>query len=100
MSTLPDAGRQERARNLLFLADPERWPAWPFLPLVRRSAGGEMTCGLLCDLMALYGLTGFRATVFVTNLFTVPPDLEGFLALPKETFDTAEEVFEAGWRVD
>jgi hypothetical protein len=30
----------------------------------------------------------------------LPPDLPAFLALPHETFDTAEELADAGWLVD
>ena len=45
-------------------------------------------------------MTGYSATVFITNLFMLPPDLSAFLALPHETFDTAEELARAGWRVD
>jgi len=50
--------------------------------------------------MGLYGIPGYGATVFIANLLLVPDKLKDFLALPKEVFDTAEEVFSAGWRVD
>jgi hypothetical protein len=33
-------------------------------------------------------------------LFLLPEDLAQFLALPHETFDSAEELAGAGWRVD
>ena len=62
----------DRSRNLLFLATPALWGCWPYLPLVRRNPGEGEECGLLCD----------------------------FLALPKEVFDSPEEVYSAGWRVD
>jgi hypothetical protein len=99
----------ERSRNLLFMAQPKRWSAWPFLPLIHRTTegDGDYECGVLFDLMGLHGMTGFAATVFFTNLFTLPPTLDDFLALPKEVlalpkevYDTPEEVFAAGWRVD
>ena len=35
-----------------------------------------------------------------TNPFLIPRHFEALLALPKEAFDTAEEVIAAGWRVD
>jgi hypothetical protein len=92
------AGR-ERSRNLLFLSSPRLWPAYPFLPLVRR-AGGEDECGLLIDLAGLFGVYGYGSTVFLANLFDLPPTLAGFLALPRRAFDSADEVFDAGWRVD
>ena len=30
----------------------------------------------------------------------LPPTFERFLALPRDTFDTAEELLDAGWAVD
>ena len=48
----------------------------------------------------LYGLYGYSATVFLTNLFARPLALPAFLAPPKLVFDTAEEVFAGGWRID
>ena len=96
----PDAACDERLRNLLFLSTPRLWPVWPFLPLIRRRAGCADECGLLYDLFGLKGTTGFSATVFLANLFTIPPTEPEFLALPHETFDSADEIFAAGWRVD
>ena len=95
-----EAGSQERARNLLFLGRPDLWPVWPFLPLVRRSDGQEEECGVLCDVLGLTGRPGHSATVHFANVFLLPPTLEGLLALPREVFDTPEEVFAAGWRID
>jgi len=46
------------------------------------------------------GLTGYSATVFLTSLFLLPATWDEFRALPHETFDGAEELFDAGWRVD
>jgi hypothetical protein len=52
------------------------------------------------DALGACQLAGYSATVFLTNLFLMPPSLDDFLALPHETFDTPEEVFAAGWIVD
>jgi hypothetical protein len=46
------------------------------------------------------GLTGLSTTIYFTNLFSLPASLNEFLALPHETFDSAEEVVQAGWLVD
>src|SRR5262245_39679733 len=73
---------------------------WPFLPLVRRRPGRPEECGLLYDLYRLSGRTGYSATVWLCNLFDLPPTEERLLALPKEVYDRAEEVYEADWRVD
>jgi hypothetical protein len=86
-------------RTVLFLAHPELWPLWPFLPVVRRGSGGE-ELGVVYDARRASELTGYSATVFLRNMFTLPDQLSEFLTLPKEVFDTAEELAEAGWRVD
>lgn len=90
--------RHARERTLLFLTTPALWPQWPFLPVVRRTRGVE-ELGVVFDSRAA-GLTGFSATVFHSNLFTLPPTLDRFLALPHDTFDSAEELAAAGWCVD
>lgn len=90
-----------RARDLtvLFLSTPALWPHWPFLPVVRRRPGRAEELGVVFDARAAR-LTGHSATVYFTNLFLLPPDLPTFLALPHETFDTAEELADGGWLVD
>ena len=99
---MPSTTRAEcdRHRNLLYFTTPSLWERWPFLPLVRRRAGAEEECGLLCDVLGMGGTPGYSTTVISCNLFLVPPCLGDLLALPKEVFDLPEEVYEAGWRVD
>ena len=87
-----------RDRTVLFAANPALWPAWPFLPVVRRSRGRE-ELGVVFDSRAA-GLTGFSAAVMICNLFSLPASFDEFLALPKEVFDSAEELSQAGWQVD
>ena len=100
MSAPPTSADSGRSRTLHFLSDPESWPLWPFLPLVRRRPGHDEELGVLYDALHARGLAGFACTVFLTNLFTLPESLDQFLTLPRETFDTFEEVADAGWRVD
>jgi hypothetical protein len=89
-----------RSRTLHFLAHPEQWPYWPFLPVVRRRPGQEEELGVVYDALHAGGRAGYSSTVFGTNLFTLPGRLEDFLALPREVFDTFEELADAGWGVD
>ncbi len=87
-------------RNLLYLTTPGLWPLWPYLPLVRRRAGQEEECGVLVDVMKSFGVPGYSSTVFRAIVFEMPDSLNGMLKLPRETYDTSEEIFIAGWRVD
>ena len=96
----PSQPRQAGARDLLFFRTPALWPTWPFLPVVRRRPGGGTDLGVLYDARGTSGRCGYSATVFVTNLLLMPPTEAEFLALPREVFDTPEEIAEAGWVVD
>lgn len=100
MSDTEAGPRPATARDLLYLRTPRLWPTWPFLALVRRPAGGGLECGVLYDCWSVAGRPGYSATVFLTNVFELPPTEEGLLALPHEAYDSAEEVARAGWRVD
>jgi len=96
----PTAGGKERLRNLLFLTQPQLWPLWPFLPLVRRRPGAEKELGLLYDAVGDAQRYGLSATVYLTNLYLVPANRDEFLQTPHETYDRPEEIYAAGWRVD
>lgn len=52
------------------------------------------------DAMTALGLPGYSATVFLTNLFEIPRQLDAWLDVPKVVFDSLEEVEAAGERVD
>jgi hypothetical protein len=100
---MPDAHQQPRpptAHDRLVLGTPRLWEHWPFLPVVRHRVDGEMDYGVLYDCWTVSRRSGYSATVFLTNLFLLPSTEEKLLALPKETFDTVEELVAAGWRVD
>jgi hypothetical protein len=97
-----DAKPQPRGgpRDVYFFTHPERWEFWPLLPLVRRRPGGEPDLGVLYDFRGTGGPCGFSSTVFLTNLFELPGTLAEFLALPREVYDTPDEIAAAGWSVD
>lgn len=93
------AGSNER--DLLFMSNPKMWDTWPMLPVVRHHADGSDDCGIMYDCRGGGPrLAGRVATVWICNLFLLPSTLDEFLELPRETFDSFEEVVAAGWRVD
>ena len=96
---MPESEVRRFERTMLFLTNPDLWPLWPFIPVVRRCSGEE-ELGVVYDARQAVDLTGYSATVFITNMFTLPDKFKEFLKLPKEVFDSAEELTEAGWRVD
>ena len=100
MTPILPPGATARDRTLYYLAHRERWPLWPFLPVVRRRPGRDEELGVLFDALNACGLAGFSTTIFLTNMFLMPRELERFLALPHETFDSSEEVVAGGWTVD
>ena len=100
MSEVSSQPRKATLRDLIYFRTPSLWKTWPYLPVIRRRPDAEMDCGVLYDFQGTSGLCGYSATVFITNLFTMPRTMETFLALPKEVFDTPEEIGEAGWVVD
>ena len=100
VETTPAARLPEPRRSVVFMATPALWPLWPLLPLVRRRPDGGQDLGVLFDALHACGLPGHSATVFITNLLDVPRRLADLLALPREVFDSPDEVAAAGWRVD
>ncbi len=91
--------RPPTARDLLFFRHPQLWKTWPFLPVIRRKPDGKVQCGVLYDCWNYSRRPGFSATVFLCNIFLLPRTEEEILALPRETFDTPEEIAAGGWRV-
>jgi hypothetical protein len=89
-----------RQRNLRFFTTPALWTLWPLLPLVRYRPDGQQDLGLLYDALSHRHLPGHSATVFLGNVLLLPATEAEFLASPREVYDTPEEVYLAGWRVD
>src|ERR1700722_18442754 len=90
--------RPARQRCFHFFQNPSLWPTHPFLPVVRRTTGNE-ELGILFDARSV-DLHGYDCTVFVTNLFEVPPTVSDLLALPRQVYNTWDEVLAAGWNID
>jgi hypothetical protein len=99
MSSLTPALR--RLRDRVLFRTPTLWRYWPFLPVLRPHPSGQgQELGVLYDARRASGRYGFSATVWVTNLFLLPPTEEALLALPRHVYDTADEMIDAGWTAD
>lgn len=95
------AVNESKRTNLLYLTTPTLWRGtYPFLPVIRHKGEPDQDLGVLYDAMGHTGRAGYSATVFLCNLFLLPATEEEFLALPREVYDTPEEVYAAGWRMD
>ena len=101
MIALLCAEEPDGTRHLLFTSKPALWPAWPFLPLIRRKPGREEE-----ELGLLYGSPtstvpfGPAVTVYLGNLLLLPTTEAEVLALPREQYPSPEAAFAEGWRVD
>jgi hypothetical protein len=89
-----------RRRTLFCLSNHELWDFWPFMPVVRRKPGCEEEMGVVYDALHARSLPGYTCTVFLTNVFQLPETIEELIQLPHETFDTFDELANAGWTVD
>lgn len=75
------------------LKNPNKWPRWPVLPLIRRVPSEDSTGfeGMLFDNPKV------KFTVYHANIFE---DLGRLESCPKEVYDNFEAILAAGWRVD
>jgi hypothetical protein len=83
-----------------FFNNPERWPPWPFLPLVKRAAGRlpnaeDRTAGV-----PFYGdpMQAYVVHYALVSLFLDTKAESN--ALPKTEYPTAEALVADGWQVD
>lgn len=77
------------------IRDPDRWPAWPFLPLKRRDNSLESkNLAVLCaDGKDTY-------TLYHVYLFDLPKSPEGWKNSPQTTYASIEALLQDGWIVD
>ena len=73
-----------KTKSLEFMKSPDKWPIWPRLPLVNRSTN---RAGFLVE-------GGFK--VYLANIYDKVP----FSAMESTTYDSFQEVVDAGWEVD
>jgi hypothetical protein len=85
----------------LYFRDPSLWRHYPFLPVIRNVEGRPAPeLGVLYDARGASGTYGYGVTVFLVNLFCLPPTEAGLFARPRRVYDTADELAADGWVVD
>ena len=79
--------------HVIMMKDPDRWPTWPRLPLVKRD--GSHAVGFLLNTV----LEGAHTdpTVYIGNLFNARLDVE---TCPCIQYASFEALYDDGWRVD
>jgi hypothetical protein len=93
--------RRATARDFAFFTNPKIWQQYPFLPLIRRGSEPDASqLGILYDALGLSGTYGYSSTVFLVNLFLLPPSEAKLLSGPRLVYDSFEELANAGWVVD
>ena len=100
MESSSSPAQKATTRDLLFLGNPRLWPTWPYLAVVRRRTKEKWDYGVVYDAFGRSGRTGISSTELLTNFFEMPDNEEELLAMPKEVFDTVEELAASGWTVD
>jgi len=79
-------------RDVSMIKDPNMWPRWPALPM-KKLLGRQIKCGYIID-------DGKKPDIIIGSIFDIPRDPILLKALPREEYDSAEEVSADGWRVD
>ena len=87
-------------RNLRFLAAPDLWPNWPYLPLMRRCPGQEEEFGVLFDVMKVFEVAGYTSTVFISEHLLHARRTRSDARTAQRSFRHPRKIFAAGWRVD
>jgi hypothetical protein len=88
------------------MSSPEKWPAYPLLPLRndrKLGSDGFPALGLLYDAKGVSGKDGLQTTVFLVNLLFIGSVIrseEDFLRQPHQTYPSFDPLLAAGWRVD
>lgn len=83
-------GRDHRGMIL----HPELWSNWPYLPLKRGHIFNDGDCGVIIDERD----NGY--VVYITNLFSMPNNAEGWKKLRSCSYANVDELLAAGWEVD
>jgi hypothetical protein len=73
--------------HVAFMKDQDKWPTWPRLPIKRKRSEGWPELGLL--------IGGAGPNVYLANLFEKAIDTTKVIE-----YDSYEDLFNEGWRVD
>lgn len=83
----------EETYDAQFIAHPDRWPRWPYLPIKRHTSSGPECCLLVASEHPW-------STVYDANLYAMPATQEKFKATAKYKYSSIAELQADGWIVD
>lgn len=82
---MPDRSITE---HMAFMADPDRWPRWPLLP-VKRYKDDTLETGYLIE------MKGSKYVVYQNTIFCADPRTDAHFR-----YESFEAIVADGWRVD
>lgn len=81
--------------DMRMVMNPDRWPAWPYLPVKKRDHNFEDK-----NLGVLIATEPRTWVVYHTNVFDRPTTMAEWEALPKTEYPSAYDMLADGWVVD
>jgi len=88
-------GRREVEHEVAMMQTPDAWPAWPVLPFKRMvnvdGAFSDLECGFIVEQPPKDAKVLYIGTIFEVNMLS---------KLPQKRYETFDEIYADGWRVD
>lgn len=81
--------------ELEFIKQPQSWPQWPYMPLVKRGGSPFMDGGV--GILSSNDVLRSKPVVYLTNLFSIGD--RPLAEVPSKTYESFEAMLNE-WRVD
>lgn len=81
-----------------FIANPDNWPCWPFLPVKRRD--NSLENGNLGVLLSTAEHKAGKMIVYLAYMFDWPQTPEGVKSIKRIEYASVDDLLADGWMVD